>query len=213
MVIYRGGGRLCLFSRVRRIMQSLSSAIRLATTLSRDVPPLHFPLAASLPFSRYPRRYNAHYLVAEPAGTLLVNCVNFTISPINSPFATSENPMATASTKSSANLDRRALLILAAASALSLGIYLAASALYLRLGFPLDNSWIHLTYAAQPRPARRVGIPSRRSLRRFHRAALVGAPRHRFSRSASRPTFGHTSSAASSSLPSPPSQKFRRAAC
>ena len=55
--------------------------------------------------------------------------------------------MATASTKSSANLDHRALLILAVASALSLGIYLAASALYLRLGFPLDDSWIHLTYA------------------------------------------------------------------
>jgi hypothetical protein len=55
--------------------------------------------------------------------------------------------MATASTKSSADLDRRALLILAAVSALSLGIFLAASALTLRLGFPLDDSWIHLTYA------------------------------------------------------------------
>jgi hypothetical protein len=58
-----------------------------------------------------------------------------------------ENLMATASMKSSADLDRRALLILAAASALSLGVYLAASALFLRLGFPLDDSWIHLTYA------------------------------------------------------------------
>lgn len=55
--------------------------------------------------------------------------------------------MAIASTKSSANLSRRDVSILAAASALSLGIYLAASALYLRLGFPLDDSWIHLTYA------------------------------------------------------------------
>jgi hypothetical protein len=55
--------------------------------------------------------------------------------------------MTTASTKSSADFNRRALLILAAASALSLGIYLAASALFLRLGFPLDDSWIHLTYA------------------------------------------------------------------
>jgi hypothetical protein len=55
--------------------------------------------------------------------------------------------MATASTKSSADLDRRVLLILAAASALSLGIYLAASALFVRLGFPLDDAWIHLTYA------------------------------------------------------------------
>lgn len=55
--------------------------------------------------------------------------------------------MAIASTKSSADLNRRDILILAVASVLSLGIYLAASALALRLGFPLDDSWIHLTYA------------------------------------------------------------------
>jgi hypothetical protein len=55
--------------------------------------------------------------------------------------------MATASTKSSAELDRRALLILAAASILSLCGYLLISALTLRVGFPLDDSWIHLTYA------------------------------------------------------------------
>lgn len=55
--------------------------------------------------------------------------------------------MATASMKSFADLDRRSLLILAAASALNLGIYLAASALTYRVGFPLDDSWIHLTYA------------------------------------------------------------------
>lgn len=55
--------------------------------------------------------------------------------------------MATVSTKSSTNLDRRALLLLAAASFLSLGIYLTASALTFRIGFPLDDSWIHLTYA------------------------------------------------------------------
>lgn len=55
--------------------------------------------------------------------------------------------MATASTKSSADLNRRDILLLATASALSLGIFLAASALTLRLGFPLDDSWIHLTYA------------------------------------------------------------------
>jgi hypothetical protein len=55
--------------------------------------------------------------------------------------------MAPASTKSSANLDRRTVLILAGASVLSLGIYLAVSALVLRVGFPLDDSWIHLTYA------------------------------------------------------------------
>ena len=55
--------------------------------------------------------------------------------------------MATASTKSSANLTPRLLLILLAASALSLGAYLLASALTYRIGFPLDDSWIHLTYA------------------------------------------------------------------
>jgi hypothetical protein len=55
--------------------------------------------------------------------------------------------MATVSTKSSADLNRRDLLILAVATAISLGIYLAASALTFRVGFPLDDSWIHLTYA------------------------------------------------------------------
>ena len=55
--------------------------------------------------------------------------------------------MATASTKSSVNLDRRALLILLVVSALSLGVYLLVSELTFRLGFPLDDSWIHLTYA------------------------------------------------------------------
>jgi hypothetical protein len=55
--------------------------------------------------------------------------------------------MATASTKSSADLSRRDLLTLAAASLLSLCGYLAASALTFRVGFPLDDSWIHLTYA------------------------------------------------------------------
>jgi hypothetical protein len=55
--------------------------------------------------------------------------------------------MATDSTKSSASLDRLALCLLAAAAALSLCAYLVASAFTFRLGFPLDDSWIHLTYA------------------------------------------------------------------
>lgn len=37
--------------------------------------------------------------------------------------------------------------LLGAASLLSVGFYLLASAAYYRLGFPLDDSWIHLTYA------------------------------------------------------------------
>ena len=36
---------------------------------------------------------------------------------------------------------------LALASVISLGVYLAASGLYFHVGFPLDDSWIHLTYA------------------------------------------------------------------
>ena len=55
--------------------------------------------------------------------------------------------MATASSKSSASLDRRTLLILLAAALVSLGVYLIVSAFTFRLGFPLDDSWIHLTYA------------------------------------------------------------------
>ncbi|MEW5939546.1 MAG: hypothetical protein AB1750_07795 [Chloroflexota bacterium] len=55
--------------------------------------------------------------------------------------------MAIASTKSSADLAPRDLLALAAASLLSLCGYLATSALTFRVGFPLDDSWIHLTYA------------------------------------------------------------------
>ena len=55
--------------------------------------------------------------------------------------------MATASSKSSTNLHRRDLLIIAAASILSLAIFLVTSAFAFRIGFPLDDSWIHLTYA------------------------------------------------------------------
>ena len=36
---------------------------------------------------------------------------------------------------------------LALASGISMLVYLVASALYYRIGFPLDDSWIHLTYA------------------------------------------------------------------
>lgn len=55
--------------------------------------------------------------------------------------------MEAASSNSNHKLGRRAILLLAAASLISLGLYLAASAAYLRIGFPLDDSWIHLTYA------------------------------------------------------------------
>ncbi len=44
-------------------------------------------------------------------------------------------------------LSRRDLLILALATLLVVTIYLAASALTYRIGFPLDDSWIHQTYA------------------------------------------------------------------
>ena len=37
--------------------------------------------------------------------------------------------------------------LLAVAGLISMGLYLAFSAWYYRLGFPLDDSWIHLTYA------------------------------------------------------------------
>jgi hypothetical protein len=36
---------------------------------------------------------------------------------------------------------------LALASLVSMAVYLVSSALYYRIGFPLDDSWIHLTYA------------------------------------------------------------------
>ena len=44
-------------------------------------------------------------------------------------------------------MNRRSILILAALSALSLGGYLLFSHQYLRIGFPLDDAWIHQTYA------------------------------------------------------------------
>src|SRR5512137_1615821 len=55
--------------------------------------------------------------------------------------------METGCMKLSVDFPRRNLLLLGAACVLSLGIYLIASALYLHPGFPLDDSWIHLTYA------------------------------------------------------------------
>jgi hypothetical protein len=49
--------------------------------------------------------------------------------------------------KSSNNLTRRDLLILAAAVTLSATIYLLTSKFTYTIGFPLDDSWIHQTYA------------------------------------------------------------------
>jgi hypothetical protein len=43
--------------------------------------------------------------------------------------------------------DRKIVWQLALASLVSLVVYLAASAIYGRVGFPLDDSWIHQTYA------------------------------------------------------------------
>ncbi len=43
--------------------------------------------------------------------------------------------------------DWRTWLILLIAAAISMGGYLAASAIHLRIGFPLDDAWIHQTYS------------------------------------------------------------------
>ena len=48
---------------------------------------------------------------------------------------------------SSPRLSKRDLAILAGAAVLGAAIYLFASARIYRIGFPLDDSWIHLTYA------------------------------------------------------------------
>ena len=51
------------------------------------------------------------------------------------------------SLKSSLELKRRDLVILAVAVIIGAGIYLFASAFIYHIGFPLDDSWIHQTYA------------------------------------------------------------------
>jgi hypothetical protein len=51
------------------------------------------------------------------------------------------------SIKSDRELTRRDLLLLGLAVILAGGAYLAASALIYHIGYPLDDSWIHLTYA------------------------------------------------------------------
>jgi hypothetical protein len=43
--------------------------------------------------------------------------------------------------------NRKIIWLLALTSGTSMAVYLAASELYFRVGFPLDDSWIHLTYA------------------------------------------------------------------
>jgi len=43
--------------------------------------------------------------------------------------------------------NKKIVWLLALASLVSMGVYLLVSAVYYRLGFPLDDSWIHLTYA------------------------------------------------------------------
>ena len=44
-------------------------------------------------------------------------------------------------------MPRRDALLLAGIVLLSVGLYLAVSAFYYRIGFPLDDAWIHQTYA------------------------------------------------------------------
>ena len=51
------------------------------------------------------------------------------------------------SSKSSLDLKRRDLIILAAAVVVGAAVYLIASMVIYRIGFPLDDSWIHQTYA------------------------------------------------------------------
>ncbi|MBI1854880.1 MAG: hypothetical protein HYR93_03275, partial [Chloroflexi bacterium] len=55
--------------------------------------------------------------------------------------------MARASSKSNPDISGRDLAILAAAVLFGAGLYLLTSAAIYRVGFPLDDSWIHLTYA------------------------------------------------------------------
>ena len=49
------------------------------------------------------------------------------------------------STESTRHIDPR--LVLAVAALAAVLFYLMVSALIFRIGFPLDDSWIHLTYA------------------------------------------------------------------
>lgn len=55
--------------------------------------------------------------------------------------------MARASSTSNPELSKRDLAVLGGAVTLGAAIYLLASAVIYRIGFPLDDSWIHLTYA------------------------------------------------------------------
>src|SRR5512143_463925 len=51
------------------------------------------------------------------------------------------------STASTARLSRRDMLILVIVASLGASIYLVTSAITYRVGYPLDDSWIHETYA------------------------------------------------------------------
>jgi hypothetical protein len=44
-------------------------------------------------------------------------------------------------------LNRKVIWLLALASGISMALYVGASAIYFHIGFPLDDSWIHQTYA------------------------------------------------------------------
>ncbi len=72
--------------------------------------------------------------------------------------------MANTSTKLTNEISRRDLLIIAGAVILIAGIYLLASQFTYAIGFPLDDSWIHQTYARNfalhGEWAFRTGIPS-----------------------------------------------------
>src|SRR5512141_1887037 len=55
--------------------------------------------------------------------------------------------MASTFSKSSARVSGRDVAVLIVTALLGAAIYLLASAHIYRVGFPLDDSWIHLTYA------------------------------------------------------------------
>src|SRR5512133_678488 len=122
--------------------------MRLVTIWQRDVLQFQFPMAVRKPLSQ-PLNNSMLIIWSWSQKRQSSRSRIYSTTPKDAAFLiTSVNTMARTSTNSTSNkLPPRDLFIIAAAVILIALVYLIASQFTYGIGFPLDDSWIHQTYA------------------------------------------------------------------